>query len=56
MINTINEALYNGEMTFDTAEKLLKSLSSLTSKQYSILNRRVVYIENNCYHDAYVNV
>lgn len=55
MVHTINEALGNGEMSINAAEKLLESLGVITSKQYRILNRRVVYIENGAYHDAFVN-
>lgn len=53
MISTINNALYNNEMTFDVARELLKSLSIMTGKEYSILNRRVVYKEYGEFHDAY---
>lgn len=53
MIKTINGALINGEMTINTAEKILKSLSAMTNKRYRILNRRVTYIENGRYYDAW---
>lgn len=55
MLKTINDALIKGEMTFDTAYKLLKSLSAITGKTYRILNRRVVYSEYGRYYDAWAN-
>lgn len=56
MINTINTALSNEEMTIDVALQLLNHLSELTGKRYGINARRAVTIDDDGnIHDAYVN-
>lgn len=55
MINELNNAMYNNEITFDCVTNLLKQLSKLTGKEYKILSKRVVYVENNKFYDAWVN-
>ena len=56
MINTINTALFNEEMTIDVARQLLNHLSTLTGKRYCVNARRVVTFEDDGkMHDAYVN-
>lgn len=55
LISKINKNLYLGQMTTDAAYDILKCLSILTNKKYSILNSRVVYKENNKFYDAFVN-
>lgn len=57
MIKTINNALYEKEMTFDCARELLKSLRMITGKEYSIIRCRVVYKDelDGQFHDAWVN-
>lgn len=57
MIKTINHAMNNHEMTIDCAKQLLKSISVLTGKEYSILASRVVYKDeiDGQLHDAWAN-
>ena len=55
MINELNRALAESEITFNCVTNLLEQLSKLTGKEYKILARRVVYVENNKLHDAWVN-
>lgn len=55
LIKTINKNLYLGKMTIETAIELLDCLSILTDKKYRILNLRVVYEENDKFHDAFCN-
>ena len=57
MLATINAYLYVNEMSFDCARELLKSLSMITGKEYSIIRCRVVY-KDECdgqFHDAWLN-
>jgi hypothetical protein len=57
MISVMNEAMYKGDITFDTVTKLCAELSKLTGKKYSILNKRVVIdLGNGHYKDAWVNL
>ena len=55
MIWELNRAMIEGEISFTCVENLLKELSVLTGKEYEIINKRVVYRENNKLHDAWVN-
>ena len=55
MIKELNIAMHNGSISFDVVKKLCEQLSKLTGKNYSIINRRVVYIEYGKYHDAWAN-
>lgn len=55
MIKTINHALADEEMTIACAYELLKSLALLTGKEYSLLRKRVVYMENGQFRDAWAN-
>lgn len=55
LIKTINRNLFLGNMTTEVAYELLECLSILTEKNYRILNARVVYEENEKFHDAFVN-
>lgn len=56
MINTINKALFNEEMTIEVACQLLNELSELTGKRYGIRARRAVIIDDDGrIHDAYAN-
>jgi hypothetical protein len=56
MINELNRAMYEEEISFDCARNLLEQLSKLTGKKYGILKRRVI-IENadGTFNDAFVN-
>lgn len=54
-IATLNNGMSNGEISFNIAEQLLRQLSLVTGKEYSILNRRVVYYDGGQYRDAWVN-
>ena len=55
MINTLNVAMYSGEISFDCVRDLLRHLSKLTGKEYDIVNRRVIVKdEYGKIHDAYV--
>ena len=55
MLQTINHAMFNGEMSIECAKMLLKSISVMTGKEYGILRKRVVYKENGQFHDAWAN-
>ena len=56
MINTINTALFNEEMTIDVALQLLNHLSTLTGKKYGVNARRAVTVDDDGrMHDAYTN-
>lgn len=54
-ISIINDGMGRGEISFDVAEQLLRQLSLVTGKEYSILNRRVIYYDGGQYRDAWVN-
>lgn len=54
-IATLNNGMSNGEISFNVAEQLLRQLNLVTGKEYSILNRRVVYYDGKQYRDAWVN-
>ena len=54
-ISIINDGMSNGEISFNIAEQLLRQLSLVTGKEYSILNKRVVYRDGRDMHDAWVN-
>lgn len=55
MIKELNNAMYDGEITFDCAKRLLKQLSTLTGKDYCIISKRVCYKAEDGFHDAWVN-
>lgn len=55
MLYTINHAMSDGEMTIECAKNLLKSISVITGKEYSILRKRVVYKEDGHIYDAWAN-
>ena len=56
MIGELNRAMAEYEISFDCVRNILKQLSKLTGKEYSIINRRVVYRDSldKHLHDAYV--
>lgn len=54
-ISIINDGMGRGEISFNIAEQLLRQLSLVTGKEYSILNRRVIYYDGRQYRDAWVN-
>lgn len=54
-ISIINDGMGRGEISFDVAEQLLRQLSLVTGKEYSILNKRVVYRDGRDMHDAWAN-
>lgn len=55
IIEELNNAMMSKEITIDCAERILNHLSTLTGKKYGILNKRVIYIESDGIHDAWVN-
>ena len=55
IINTINKGLSNGELSIDCAKELIKYLGVISGKEYTLLNKRVTYIEDGKFHDAWVN-
>lgn len=56
MINELNRAMNNDEISFECAENLLEQLSKLTGKKYGILRRRVtIELSDGHYSDAWVN-
>jgi hypothetical protein len=56
MINELNRAMHENELSFDCARTILEQLSKLTGKEYGILNRRVIIknADGTC-NDAFVN-
>lgn len=54
-IAILNDGMPRGEISFDVVEQLLRQLSSVTGKEYGILNCRVVYFDGKHYRDAWAN-
>ena len=56
MIEEMNRAMHNGEISFDCVERLMKQISKLTGLDYCIINKRVAYKDTDGkFHDALVN-
>jgi hypothetical protein len=55
LIDELNNAMYDKEISFNCVRKLLAQISKLTGKKYGILNKRVTVFVDGVEHDAWVN-
>ena len=56
MIKELNRAMFNNEISFVCVKNILSELSVLTSKNYGVLNCRVIIMNaDGSFNDAYVN-